>query len=193
MGDQLTYAVVILGLVVLIAGGDLTIGYFVALLGASERFRDAVGQLFFYTTGLNEHLHYLRDLFGYLDIEDERTPPDTTARPDRPMPTIAGPRSPLIELDDVTFSYPGSSTQTLARVSLVVRPKERIALVGENGAGKTTLAKLVLGLYSPSGGRSRREAAILLRYGTGTGIRRTGTGPVDRPVAEASDCSRLLP
>ncbi len=153
LGDQLTYAVVILGLVVLIAGGDLTIGYFVALLGASERFRSAVGQLFFYTTGLNEHLHYLRDLFGYMDIEDERTPPDTAARPDRPMPAIAGPRSPLIELDNVTFSYPGSSTQTLAGVSLVVRPKERIALFGENGAGKTTLAKLVLGLYSPSGGR----------------------------------------
>ena len=153
LGDQLTYAAVILGLVVLIAGGDLTIGYFVALLGASERLRDSVGQLFFYITGLNEHLHYLRDLFGYLDIEDERTPPEIAARPDRPMPAIAGPRSPLIELNDVTFSYPGSSTPTLAGLSLVVRPKERIALVGENGAGKTTLAKLVLGLYSPSGGR----------------------------------------
>ena len=74
LGDQFTYAVVILGLMVLIAGGDLTIGYFVALLGASERFRSAVDQLFFYTTGFNEHLHYLRDLFGYLDIKDERTP-----------------------------------------------------------------------------------------------------------------------
>ena len=153
LGDQLTYALVILGLVVLIAGGDLTVGYFVALLGASERFRDAVGQLFSYVSGLHEHLRYLQDLFGYLDIQDERTPLDTGTRPDRPMPTIAGPRSPLIELDDVTFSYPGSSTQTLAGVSLIVRPKERIALVGENGAGKTTLAKLVLGLYSPSGGR----------------------------------------
>ena len=73
---------VILGLVVLIAGGDLTVGYFVALLGASERFRDAVGQLFSYISGLHEHLRYLQDLFGYLDIQDERTPLDTGA-PDR--------------------------------------------------------------------------------------------------------------
>ena len=153
LGDQLTYAVVILGLVVLIAGGDLTVGYFVALLGASERFRDAVGQLFSYVSGLHEHLRYIQDLFGYLDIEDERTPPDTGVRPDRPVPAIAGREAPRIELDDVTFSYPGSSTQTLAGVSLAVRPKERIALVGENGAGKTTLAKLVLGIYSPSSGR----------------------------------------
>ena len=54
LGDQLTYAVVILGLVVLIAGGDLTVGYFVALLGASGRFRDAVGQLSSYISGLHE-------------------------------------------------------------------------------------------------------------------------------------------
>ena len=77
------------------------------------------------------------------------------------MPAIARPRSPLIELDDVTFSYPGASKLTLAGVSLVVRPEERIALVGENGAGKTTLAKLVLGLYSPSGGRIVVDGADL--------------------------------
>ena len=152
LGDQLTYAVVILGLVVLIAGGDLTVGYFVALLGASERFRDAVGQLFSYISGLHEHLRYLQDLFGYLDIQEERTQTDTGARPDRQVSAMAG-RAPRMELEGVTFAYPGSSTNTLEDVSLVIRPKERIALVGENGAGKTTLAKLVLGLYSPSGGR----------------------------------------
>ena len=153
LGDQLTYAVVILGLVVLIAGGDLTVGYFVALLGASERFRDAVGQLFSYISGLHEHLRYLQDLFGYLDIQEERTQMDTGARPDRQVPAMAGRRAPRMELEGVTFAYPGSSTNTLEDVSLVIRPKERIALVGENGAGKTTLAKLVLGLYSPCGGR----------------------------------------
>lgn len=150
MGDQLTYAVVILGLVVLIAGGDLTVGYFVALLGASERFRDAVGQLFSYVIGLHEHLRYLQDLFGYLDIQGERTPPDTGTDL---APAMAGREAPCIELEGVTFAYPGSPTDTLEGVSLVIRPRERIALVGENGAGKTTLAKLVLGLYSPSGGR----------------------------------------
>ncbi len=153
LGDQLTYAVVILGLVVLIAGGGLTVGYFVALLGASERFRDAVGQLFSYISGLHEHLRYLQDLFGYLDIQDEPSQMDTGATPDRRVSAMAGREAPRIELKDVTFAYPGSSTNTLAGVSLVIRPKERIALVGENGAGKTTLAKLVLGLYSPSGGR----------------------------------------
>ncbi len=153
LGDQLTYAVVILGLVVLIAGGDLTVGYFVALLGASERFRDAVGQLFSYISGLHEHLRYLQDLFGYLDIKEERTQMDAGTRPDRRVSAMAGRKAPLLELEGVTFVYPGSSANTLEDVSLVIRPKERIALVGENGAGKTTLAKLVLGLYSPSGGR----------------------------------------
>ena len=171
LGDQLTYAVVILGLVLLIAGGDLTVGYFVALLGASERFRDAVGQLFSHISGLHEHLRYLQDLFGYLDIQDERTPPDTGASPDRRVPAVAGRKAPRIELEAVTFAYPGSSTDTLQGVSLVIRPKERIALVGENGAGKTTLAKLVLGLYSPSGGRIAVDGVDLEGTG-GLGWRR---------------------
>ncbi|MGB5871451.1 MAG: ABC transporter ATP-binding protein [Albidovulum sp.] len=40
----------------------------------------------------------------------------------------------------------------LSDVSLVVRPGERVALLGHNGAGKTTLMKIVLGLVHASGG-----------------------------------------
>ena len=38
------------------------------------------------------------------------------------------------------------SRAVLSNISLVVRPGERVALLGHNGAGKTTLMKIVLGL-----------------------------------------------
>lgn len=57
-----------------------------------------------------------------------------------------------IQVSDLSFSYPGSSKRVLQGVNLTLRPGETVALVGPNGAGKTTLARLILGLYRPTGG-----------------------------------------
>ena len=59
-----------------------------------------------------------------------------------------------IELDDVTFGYqPG--TPVLCDVSLVVRPGERVAIVGRTGSGKSTLLALAVGSYPPDSGEVR--------------------------------------
>jgi ATP-binding cassette subfamily B protein len=46
----------------------------------------------------------------------------------------------------------------------VLKPGERLALVGENGAGKTTLAKLLARLYDPSEGRILLDGRDLREY-----------------------------
>lgn len=56
-----------------------------------------------------------------------------------------------IDLDDVTFAYPGQRP-ALHGVSLSVNPGERVAIVGTSGAGKTTLAKVIMGLEHPRSG-----------------------------------------
>ncbi|MDO4543179.1 MAG: ABC transporter ATP-binding protein [Clostridia bacterium] len=57
-----------------------------------------------------------------------------------------------VRLENVHFSYPGSETESIKGVSLTIRPKETLAIVGMNGAGKSTLVKLIMGLYTPSAG-----------------------------------------
>lgn len=77
--------------------------------------------------------------------------PDCNSVAGAPVPKWA--KGPEIEFRDVCFRYPGEATDTLSHVSFVIKPEEKIALVGNNGAGKTTLVKLLCGLYRPTSGR----------------------------------------
>jgi ATP-binding cassette subfamily C protein LapB len=57
-----------------------------------------------------------------------------------------------VEFKNVTFSYPGQKFPALDGVSFVIKPGERVGLIGRIGSGKTTIEKLVLGLYEPDQG-----------------------------------------
>ncbi|MGJ5066264.1 ABC transporter ATP-binding protein [Bradyrhizobium oligotrophicum] len=58
-----------------------------------------------------------------------------------------------IVFDAVTFHYGGHRAPLYDRLSVDIRPGERIGLVGRSGSGKTTFVKLVQRLYDVSGGR----------------------------------------
>lgn len=60
----------------------------------------------------------------------------------------------LIELDDVSFSYPGGHL-AVDSVSFAVDAGESVAIIGQNGAGKTTTATMINGLARPSSGTVR--------------------------------------
>lgn len=62
---------------------------------------------------------------------------------------------PVVEFDNINFSYGNRDMMILAGASMRIMPGEVVALVGSSGCGKTTLAKLILGLYQPSEGRLR--------------------------------------
>lgn len=52
----------------------------------------------------------------------------------------------IIELDRVSFRYPGAARDTLRNVSLSIEQGDFVAIVGGNGSGKTTLCKTFNGL-----------------------------------------------
>jgi ATP-binding cassette subfamily B protein len=74
-------------------------------------------------------------------------------------------KKPLtIELKDVSFAYPNAKEKALDRVSLVIHPDEKIAIVGVNGAGKTTLMKLLGRFYEPDEGEILLNGLPLKSY-----------------------------
>jgi ATP-binding cassette, subfamily B, bacterial len=57
-----------------------------------------------------------------------------------------------LQLEHVSFAYPGTSRVVLEDVSVLLPAGAVVAIVGENGAGKTTLVKLLAKMYEPSSG-----------------------------------------
>ena len=60
-----------------------------------------------------------------------------------------------LDLEGVTFSYPGAEAPVLAGCSLSARPGEVLAVVGSTGAGKSTLVNLVPRLFDATAGTVR--------------------------------------
>jgi len=59
----------------------------------------------------------------------------------------------LAQFSDVTFGYPG--TEILTGASMLIRPGERMALLGPNGTGKSTALRLLAGDLSADSGDVR--------------------------------------
>jgi ABC-type multidrug transport system fused ATPase/permease subunit len=57
-----------------------------------------------------------------------------------------------IELINVVYSYPNSSTPSVNSVSLSIERGQSIAFIGKSGAGKTTLVDILLGLIDINSG-----------------------------------------
>ena len=67
--------------------------------------------------------------------------------------SVLATKAPLIEVKDISFHYPHANKKVLQHVSLTIKPRQHIAIVGENGAGKSTLIKILTGLYQPTDGK----------------------------------------
>lgn len=60
--------------------------------------------------------------------------------------------TPIIDVKNVTYSYPYAEQPALNQISLQIMPDQWIAIVGHNGSGKSTLAKTFNGLIEPQSG-----------------------------------------
>jgi ATP-binding cassette subfamily B protein len=81
-----------------------------------------------------------------------QTSPSITA-PEEAVTAL--PRRVGVELDHVTFRYPGAEAPVLTDVTLRAGPGTMTAIIGSTGAGKTTLLDLVPRLFDVSEGAVR--------------------------------------
>jgi len=79
-----------------------------------------------------------------------RTPPQLADRPDA---ETLDAQLGQIAFEQVRFGYGGLDRELYRDFSLLIRPGERVALVGPTGSGKSTFVKLLQRLYDVQGGR----------------------------------------
>lgn len=94
-----------------------------------------------------------------LETESSVVPPADPVVPSQP--------GGVLELDGVTFSYPGAAAPVLHHITFRAEPGTTTAVVGSTGAGKSTLVGLVPRLYDATAGSVRLDGIDVRRLDPG--------------------------
>jgi ATP-binding cassette subfamily B protein len=137
--------------------GHYDIGQFFFLTTSIQQASSNLQQVFSTASGIADQALFLTDLLAFFEME-----PTVNANP-------GGRHIPRhiergFEFRNVSFAYPGTTRRVLKDFNMVLRPGERIALIGENGQGKTTVVKLITRLYDPTEGQILLDGVDLREY-----------------------------
>jgi ATP-binding cassette subfamily B protein len=137
--------------------GALSFDTMAFLTGAIMQASSSIQQIFSTLSSIADQALFLTDLLAFFQMKPAiRSKPNALPAP---RPITRG-----FEFRHVSFQYPGTSRYVLNDLNLWLRPRERVALIGENGEGKTTLVKLMTRLYDPSEGQILLDGVDLREY-----------------------------
>ena len=133
--------------------GAMTLGTLVGFYILAEMFLAPVGRFLEFADkrqALETDLQRLEDISKAAEdpVFSRRSPESES------IPTFNG-RLQLagqLELRNVTFGFNKSRPPLIKDFNLVIKPGQRVAVVGPSGSGKSTLARLVSGVYQPWSG-----------------------------------------
>jgi ATP-binding cassette subfamily B protein len=123
--------------------GMITIGGLVIYIQLLARMQSSVSGLFQSFIGLFQNQLYLRQILVYLSVDN------STVSGNKPFNTVAKE----VRVQNLNFISPDTETAVLQNVSMVLKPGQIIAIVGENGSGKSTFIKLLCKLYNVEHGQ----------------------------------------
>jgi ATP-binding cassette, subfamily B, bacterial len=137
--------------------GLITVGTLTFLAGSFNSMRGLLQGIMTRFSQIAESALYLQDLFDFLELKPQITPPANPLKIPRPI-------QQGFTFENVGFKYHNSERWAVRHLSFHLRAGEKLALVGENGAGKTTLVKLLARLYEPTEGRILLDGVDLREY-----------------------------
>ncbi len=100
--------------------------------------------------GAHERLHDL--------MADYPTPPAAM-----PLPAPSG----LVTVENVTATPPGGETPVLKNLAFRINAGDAVGVIGPSAAGKSSLARLLVGLWVPTSGHVRLDAADVSAWDKG--------------------------
>jgi len=138
------------GLLVTVGGyltkqGDITTGQLVTFLLISTRMTMPMFIFGMLINQLQKGEASARRVFALVDLVPTIADKEDAKVLDGPINSV--------EFENVTFTYPGTSTKVLANISFKVSAGEFLGVMGHTGAGKTTILKLLMRYYEPQEGR----------------------------------------
>ncbi|MBQ8449278.1 MAG: ABC transporter ATP-binding protein [Clostridia bacterium] len=142
--------------------GNLQIGDYSLYTGALNSVSGGITTFIATMSSIYEGTLFIDNLITFMDEEQTVAPLLTEECPEpRKVKHHTGHR---IELQNVSFRYPGTERFVIKDFSAVLEPGDTVVLVGLNGAGKTTLIKLITRLYDPTEGRILLDGHDIREY-----------------------------
>ena len=142
--QQSASVIVVLVGMYLVQDGNLTMGALIACVILGGRALAPIGQIATLMTKYHQAEGALSTLENIMGKPLERPAHKQFLH----RPDLRG----KITFDKVGFQYPNIAREVLQNVSFQIEPGEKVGIIGRIGSGKSTIAKLMLGLYDPSGG-----------------------------------------
>ncbi|MHA6786315.1 type I secretion system permease/ATPase [Pseudomonas bijieensis] len=142
--QQLAGVIMIVFGVYLIIAGNLSMGGLVACYMLSGRALSPLASLSGLLTRYQQARVTMTSVDQMMELPQERN------FDERPLSrkVLQG----AVECRQLNFTYPGQQNAALKNINLVIKPGEKIGIIGRSGSGKSSLAKLLVGLYQPDDG-----------------------------------------
>lgn len=136
-------ALAFLMFLVLLLRGDTSVGDLIAYITAAGFLSKPIRQLSEVSSTIQKGLAGAESIFELLDAAPE---------PDSGMIEKTAVNG-LLEVRNLSFTYPGTDKTVLRNISFTVQPGQMVALVGRSGGGKSTLANLIPRFYAHNEGQ----------------------------------------
>ncbi|KAI8595921.1 P-loop containing nucleoside triphosphate hydrolase protein [Dissophora ornata] len=137
----------IAGVLILINLDDLDAGWAGISLGSAINFMGLIYWLVRFYTEMEMSLNSVERVNEYLEMPRESAPIIEGSRP-----PASWPYDGRVEIKDLTMQYAPDLGPVLHNISIDIRPREKIGIVGRTGSGKSTLALSLFRFIEPTAG-----------------------------------------